>query len=105
MEHPGEYGRNKRARYSGNKRMKCLVYQTVITPDRFIIFYPFGTEVGRRNDMILLRNSGLGENRQDVLFINVMQYYIYGDSVYVIRKWIQTALDSAIDTEDQHAYN
>ena len=52
--------------YSGHKRMSCLIYQTVTTPDG-LIFSFYGPEVGRRHDLTLLRNSGLNNDLESCL--------------------------------------
>ena len=58
MNRLGGHGSNQRACYSGHKRMYCLVYQTITTPDG-LIFSLYGPQVGRRHDLTLLRNSGV----------------------------------------------
>lgn len=42
---------------SGHKRVHCLIYQTLSTPDVFI-FAIYGPVEGRRHDLILPKNSG-----------------------------------------------
>ena len=37
--------------------------------------------------------------------VNGTQYCIYGDQTYVIRPWIQTALPTALATEEQVSFN
>ena len=76
--------------YSGLKRMHCLIYQTVTTTDG--LFSLYGPEVGRRHDLTLLRESGLEERLQGCLNIGGRQYYIYGDSAYMMRPCMQVAI-------------
>lgn len=104
MTRPGGHGSLQRACYSGHKRMHCLIYQTVTTPDG-LIFYLYGPEVGRRHDTTLLRKSGLEERLQAILLIDGRQFYLYGDAAYMIRPWLQTAFPRVGATEEQLEYD
>lgn len=44
---------NQIAVYSGHKRMQCLIYQAIKSPDGLILAL-YGPEVGRRHDLSLL---------------------------------------------------
>lgn len=49
----------------------------------------FGPEAGRRHDLTLFRDSSLEQELQENLIANDIQYYIFGDSAYMLRTWIQ----------------
>ena len=104
MERPGGINSLQRACYSGHKRMPCLVYQTVTTPDG-LIFSLYGPVVGRRHDLTVLRESGLNEELQNCLNINGDQFYIFGDKAYVLRPWLQVGFDSVNATAEQQIFN
>ena len=72
MQRPGGQNSNQISCYSGHKRMPCLSYQTLTTPDG-LIFSLYGPEVGRRHDMTLLRGSGLNDILQTCLNIDGVQ--------------------------------
>ena len=65
----------QRSTYSGQKRVHCLIYQTITTPDG-LKFYLYGPEVGRSHDMTLYRQSGTGDVLEEVLLVNGKQYCI-----------------------------
>ena len=104
MTRPGGHGSMQRSFYSGHKRMHCLIYQTVTTPDG-LIFSFYGPEVGRRHDLTLLRESGLEERLQGCLNIGGRQYYLYGDAAYMMRPWMQVAFPRIWATVEQEIYN
>lgn len=49
----------------------------------------YGQEEGSRHDLTLLRKSGWNETLQEELLIDDEYYYIYGDSAYMLRTWMQ----------------
>lgn len=104
MARPGGHGALQRASYSGHKRMHCLIYQTVTTPDG-LMFYMYGPEVGRRHDMTLYRESRLGEVLETVLVIDGKQFCIFGDAAYLLRPWLQTAFPSLNASAQDILYN
>ena len=83
--------------YFGHKRMHCLVYQTITTPDGLIL-HMYGPEEGRRHDLTHLRNCGTENISQDCLVVGNRQYSIYGDAAYVLRPWLQTAFPTVTAT-------
>lgn len=99
-------GRNamQKSTYSGHKRFHCLIYQTVTTPDG-LLFYLFGPEVGRRHDMTLYRESGLGTVLEEGMVIDGKQYCIFGDAAYILRAWLQTAYQSISASPQEMMYN
>lgn len=90
IERPGGAYVTQRACYCGHKRMHCLMYQTITTPDRFI-FHLYGPVEGRQPDAYLYRQSGIDDDLRVRLCINNEQHYIYGDKAYVLRPWMETA--------------
>lgn len=104
MSRPGGRSSLQRSSYSGHKRFHCLIYQNVTTPDG-LMFYMYGPEVGRRHDMTLYRESGLGEVLEAVLVINGKQYCLYGDAAYILRPWLQTAFPRTNASADEIMYN
>lgn len=87
MQRPGGHSSNQRACYSGHKRMHCLNYQTLSTPDG-LIFALHGPVEGRRHDLTLLRNSGWVTVLQECLSTAERQFYIFGDQAYLLRPWM-----------------
>ena len=87
MTRPGGHGSIQRSCYSGHKRMHCLIYQTITTPDG-LIFSLYGPEVGRRYDVTLLRESGIEEGLQSCLLINGRQLFVCRRRLHV------TAMDA-----------
>lgn len=104
MCRPGGRGHLQRTVYSGHKRLLCLIYQTITTPDG-LMFFMYGPEVGRRHDMTLYRDSGIGEALENVLLIDGKQYCIYGDAAYLLRPWLQTAYPRINATAAELVYN
>ena len=90
MTRPGGNGTLQQVYYSGHKRMHCLVYQTITTPDGFL-FALYGPKAGRRHYLTLLRDSGWEDVLETCLNINSRQFYVYGDCAYLF-----AAVDAAI---------
>ncbi len=90
--------------YKEHKRMHCLSYQTITTPDG-IVFHMYGPVEGRLPDAFLYRESCLDKVSGYNLFVNGIQYCIYDDQSYVLRPWMQTTHHSLIATEGQLAFN
>ena len=103
MSRPGGRKALQRATYSGHKRFHCLISQTVTTPDG-LVFQLYGTEVGRRHDMTLYRESGLSAVLAEGMVIGGKQFCIYGDAVYMLGLWIQVAYPRKNATVDELAY-
>lgn len=94
----------QRCVYSGHKRVHCIKLQSLITPDG-LVFHLFGPIEGRRHDMMLYHMSGMEGMLRDTLEINGVQYFIYGDSAYVLRAWLQTGFDGQDLTEEGQEFN
>lgn len=104
MAHSGGGGSNQRACYLGHKGIRCFCYQTITTPDG-LMFSLHGLDVGRRHDITLLHSSGVEQQLDTSLLINGTQYYIHGDSSYIVKPWLQVAFDGSTATEKQRIFN
>ena len=94
----------QRAVYSGHKRIHCLIYQTVTTPDG-LMFGMYGPVEGRRHDLTLLRESGWNNVWSECLYIDGEWYYIYGDSAYLLRPWMQRPFTRGICSDGESDFN
>jgi len=90
--------------YSGHKRLHCLTFQTITTPDG-LIFHIHGPVEGRRSDAFLYYESELDRHLRDDLKIGEKQYCIYGDQAYVLRPWMQVGFPRKRATPEQLRYN
>ncbi|KAJ8914010.1 hypothetical protein NQ315_012033, partial [Exocentrus adspersus] len=72
---------NQEAYYSGHKKMHCLKYQSVCTPDGLIINLQ-GAYQGRRHDAAILRESRLLEQLQLHVVFPDQEFVLYGDEGY-----------------------
>lgn len=77
-----------RAHYYGERRINCLIYQTITKQDGIILSL-YDSEVERRYDMMLLCNRGFEQRQQKILFIYEQQYYNNDYAAYVRRTCIQ----------------
>ncbi len=66
---------HQRAVYSGHKRMHCLSYQTITTPDG-LIFHIYVPIEGTQQGAYLYRSCGLDTVLRDALKVNGIQYCI-----------------------------
>lgn len=104
MCRPGGANAYQRAVYSGHKRIHCLVYQTVTTPDG-LMFALYGPVEGRRHDLTLLRESGWNDVWGESLFIDGEWYYIYGDSAYLLRPWLLRPFTRGVCSGPEAVFN
>lgn len=88
MARPGGHCSKKRSCYSEQKRMNCLIYQTITTPND-VIFALYGSDVGCRHDVTLLRESGTEYRLRFCLFISGRQLNLYADAADMLRPWIK----------------
>ena len=100
---PGGVAIKQRVCYSVHKRFHCLIYQTITTPVG-LMFYLYGTEVGRRYDMTLYTESGLDVSLQQVMVGDGKQYCLYADAAYILRVYLQVAFPRASSTPTQRVY-
>lgn len=94
----------QRATFNGHKRRNAVKMQSVTTPDG-LIFNVGGPIEGRRHDMTLFRLSNIEEDLARALLINGQQHYIYGDSAYVLRAYLQVPFQGSALTDDQISFN
>lgn len=76
----------------------------VSTPDG-VIHCMYGPEVGRRNDLTLLRNNGLEEELSKSLLINGRHFYIFGEAAYVLRPYMQCPWSTVVASDNEKAFN
>lgn len=91
--------------YNGWKRMHCLKYQAVVTPDGIII-HLFGPVEGSIHDAAVWTQSGL----LDILEVhahdpNGTSLQLYGDSAYGINEHLVTPFGGAHINQDQRDWN
>ncbi|ETV69519.1 hypothetical protein H257_14881 [Aphanomyces astaci] len=100
----GAVGLNLQKRtYSGHKRMHCLNFQGLTTPDGLCIHF-FGPLEGSRHDVTVLRISQLQEYFE--ANSNIFNgYYIYGDPAYPISKWIVSSYKGNNLDEQRQRFN
>lgn len=101
---PGGPSANQQAVYSGHKRMHCLTYQTISTPDGLIAAL-YGPVEGRRHDLTLLRQSGWEYIMSESFNVDGRQFYIYGDSAYLLRPWMQRPFLTAFASLPELRFN
>lgn len=65
--------------YNWHKRKHALMYQTIIAPDSLTI-HAFGPMEGKRNDWAMYVQSSIEEQLFHVCLVDVMQYFVNGDS-------------------------
>lgn len=88
--------------YSGHKRVHCLKYQSIVTPNGMIANL-YGPEVGRRHDSYMLKQSKVLEDFQQHL--GAEDYYIYGDSGYPMKRHLITPYLGSALTDEQIQFN
>lgn len=97
---------NQRLIYNGWKRMHCLKYHAVVTPDGIII-HLYGPVEGRRHNQTVFKESGL----QDILEKHFWcpdgktKLYLYGDSGYTLGDHILCPYKGPTLDQDQKAWN
>ncbi|OWZ21783.1 hypothetical protein PHMEG_0003613 [Phytophthora megakarya] len=91
---PGTNENLQRQVYSGHKRVHCLNYQAVVTPDGLAIHFWGGPIEGRRHDITLLNESKLLDFLEEHRTI-FDGYNIYGDPAYGVRKFIISGFKKA----------
>lgn len=90
--------------YNGHKRKHALKFQAVTTADG-LFYHVYGPVEGRRHDWTLYMRSGLDEQMEDVLYIDGIQYCIYGDSGYNSRPYLEVPFQGSTLSGDQTAFN
>lgn len=98
---PGEYQRHL---FSGHKRLHCLKYQSIVTPNGLIVSLK-GPYIGRRHDAGMFQESGVLQQLLQKVDANGNLYYIYGDAAYPISPCVITPFKGANVTPEQHHFN
>lgn len=97
---------NQRLIYNGWKRMHCLKYHAVVTPDGIII-HLHGPVEGRRHDQTVFKESRL----QDILDKHFLcpdgktKLYLYGDSGYSLGEHILCPYKGVSLTPEEKKWN
>lgn len=104
MAIPGCHRSLQGACYSGHRRMHCLIYLTLSTPDG-LIFPLHGPEVGERHDLTLYRESNRESTLQNYLNIEDEQYCIYGYLANLPLTWMLRPFYSALATLEQAVFS
>jgi nuclease HARBI1 len=82
----------------------CLNFQAIVAPDGLLLNL-FGPMEGRRHDMTLYRASEIDHLFSTSLFIQGQQYYVYGDSAYTLRPYLQVAFRGTELSLNQAQFN
>ncbi|KAF7334095.1 hypothetical protein MVEN_02315300 [Mycena venus] len=97
--------RNQRILFNGWKRIHCLKYHLVVSPDGIII-HVYSPVEGRRHDATVLKESGLLDILDKHFWgPNGERYFIYGDPAYQTGAHIMAPYKGAHLTEDKRAWN
>jgi hypothetical protein len=97
--------RNQRILFNGWKRIHCLKYHLLVTPDGIII-HIFGPVEGRRHDATLLKESGLTALLETHFWgPNGEHYFVYGDPAYQTAGHIMSPFKGVQITEAQRTWN
>nr|CAI5855962.1 unnamed protein product [Callosobruchus analis] len=91
--------------YSGHKRVHCLKYQSIVTPDGMTVSL-LGAFEGRRHDAGIFRESHIyAQLENKVRYPNGCHYVIYGDLAYGIRELLLCPYPGRGMNEEQHNFN
>jgi nuclease HARBI1 len=97
-------GIRQRAIYSGHKRKNCLKFQAIAASDGLLLNL-FGPMEGRGHDMTLSSTSGIDNILAGSLVVHEKQHYIYGDSAYTLRPYLQIAFRGGEMSLEQEQFN
>jgi len=75
-----------------------LQFQTVATPDG-LLFRVFGQIEGSRHDITMYREAGMDEILVAGLYIDGVQYDLYGEKSYFLRPLMQISFQEPVDGE------
>ncbi|KAJ8933500.1 hypothetical protein NQ314_013965 [Rhamnusium bicolor] len=91
--------------YSGHKRVHCVKYQSVVTPDG-ITLSELGVFEGRKHDAGMFRESGFYQQLEAKARLpNGNNFVIYGDQAYGIRELLLCPFPGHRINEDQQNFN
>lgn len=88
--------------YTGHKRMHCLSFQSLTTPDGLSIHFSCPVE-GRRRDTTVLRLSGLLAALDNLHGLH--GFFIYGDPAYSVNRWMLSPFKGNNISEPMAAFN
>ncbi|KIJ52003.1 hypothetical protein M422DRAFT_157204, partial [Sphaerobolus stellatus SS14] len=97
--------RNQCLVYNGWKRIHCLKYHAVISPDGLVI-HLYGPVDGRRHDETVYKESGL----EDLLDKHFWTHdgrplFIYGDPAYSVSAHVMSPFKEPITSADKRTFN
>jgi hypothetical protein len=100
---------NQRLVYNGWKRMHCLKYHVIITPDGMII-HVFGPIEGRRHDETCFKRSGVLDILKKHFWTTGTPemrepLVVYGDPAYTVSTHVCTPYKGTALTEAQQLFN
>ncbi|KIJ42138.1 hypothetical protein M422DRAFT_171553 [Sphaerobolus stellatus SS14] len=97
--------RNQRLVYNGWKRIHCLKYHAVISPDGLVI-HMHGPVDGRRHDETVYKESGLA-NLLDKHFWtrDGRPLFIYGDPAYSVGAHVMSPFKGPFISREEQAFN
>ena len=97
--------RNQRLVYNGWKRIHCLKYHFVITPDGIII-HVYGPVDGRRHDETIFKESGLSDLLAKYFWApDGSPLFVYGDPAYSVSKHVMAPFKGPAITPQQQTFN
>jgi len=91
---------SQRTLYNGHKKIHFLKYSAVKAPDG-LIYYLWSPYEGRRNDNILLKESGLRERMKE----KAEGFCIFGDPAYPVSAEVQWPWSRMELSEEEKEYN
>ncbi|KIJ56001.1 hypothetical protein M422DRAFT_150642 [Sphaerobolus stellatus SS14] len=97
--------RNQRLFYNRWKRIRCLKYHILISPDGLVI-HVYGLMGGRRHDETVFKESGLVELLNKHFWSpEGLALYIYGDPAYSVGPHVMSPYKGSNITLEQQAWN
>ncbi|KIJ31630.1 hypothetical protein M422DRAFT_98767, partial [Sphaerobolus stellatus SS14] len=97
--------RNQRLVYNGWKRMHCLKYHAVVSPDGLVI-HVYGLVDGRRHDETVYKESGLSAILDKHFWTpDGNPLFIYGDPAYTVSAHIMSPFKGPVITPEEQAFN
>ncbi|KIJ34460.1 hypothetical protein M422DRAFT_182036, partial [Sphaerobolus stellatus SS14] len=97
--------RNQRIVYNGWKRIHCLKYHAVVSPDGLVI-HVHGPVDGRRHDETVYKESGLADILDKHFWTpNHQPLFLYGDPAYSVAAHMMSPFKGPVVTQDQRAFN
>ncbi|KIJ51635.1 hypothetical protein M422DRAFT_243936 [Sphaerobolus stellatus SS14] len=97
--------RNQRLVYNGWKRIHCLKYHAVISPDGLVI-HVYGPVDGRRHDETVLKESGLADIlKKHFWTTDGSPLFLYGDPAYTVGPHMLSPYKGPVITPAQQQFN